>query len=121
MHPLSGGLVGDSEPSWAPRGGRIAFVRARKGTSQIFVTNPGGRLVTQLTSGPAPSAQPSWSPDGSKIVFDRWIAKRIEVWVMNANGSGGHRVVVACDDTYSTDPTSSCALTRADPAWQPGT
>src|SRR5436305_5011045 len=58
---------------------------------------------------------------GSKIVFDRWVAKRLEVWVMNADGSGRQRVAVACDDSYSTDPLGLCAFATAHPVWQPGT
>ncbi|MGB6681465.1 MAG: hypothetical protein WBF08_09120, partial [Candidatus Bathyarchaeia archaeon] len=51
--------------------GKIAFMSYRDGDGEIFVMNPDGTGVTQLTFNTVSDAFPAWSADGSKIVFQR--------------------------------------------------
>jgi TolB protein len=66
-------------PVWSPDGKSIAFFSDRGGNSDIFIVNPDGSQVRQLTRDPFASLyftkssedrNPSWSPDGSQIAFD---------------------------------------------------
>ena len=45
--------------------GKLAFSK----DGDIWVANPDGSNVTQLTTDPATDRKPSWSPDGRKIAF----------------------------------------------------
>ena len=65
-------------PSWSPDGSRIAFSSLDHAVidrpSQVFLIDPDGSNLTQLTSGrTAASFWPAWSPDGSTIVFTRFV------------------------------------------------
>ena len=62
--------------------GSIAFMSNRTGRDEVFVMNPGGDHVTQLTFSPNDEAldnlriewianRPLWSPDGRKLLFTR--------------------------------------------------
>src|SRR3954463_828764 len=73
--------------------GKIAFERA----GQIWTINPDGTGETQLTTGPFPSSEPDWSPDGSRIAYTHVYTSCPggscrEIRIMNADGSGDHRV-----------------------------
>ena len=61
------------EPSWSPRGERIAYVRVdpRTGSQTIWTASPDGSGAEQLT-GPGEYTNlqsPRYSPDGSSLVF----------------------------------------------------
>jgi Tol biopolymer transport system component len=93
--------VGGPAPAAFPGpDGRIAFITDTGGCCNISTMNPDGSDVTQLThvaSGTG-AFDPFWSPDGTAIVFD--LAKfgrtfRSQIWVMNADGSGQHRLLTA--------------------------
>ncbi len=70
-----------TSPSWTPDGSKIAFsglltettTKARKTTTisyqEIFLANPDGTGITQLTSLKSISVAPTWSPDGTTMVF----------------------------------------------------
>jgi len=94
----------DGPGIWSPDGTKIAFVSGRDGNSEIYVMNADGSNPTNLTHNSSGDWYPCWSPDGSKIAFqtDRegpmlvveQVAPKItfpfnlEVFVMNADGSG---------------------------------
>lgn len=65
------------------------------GRSEIWVLDPNGKLLRQVTRvGHAES--PKWSPDGTRILFIRRsrtiAAGSRELWVVNADGSGARRL-----------------------------
>ena len=47
--------------------GQIAFASNREGNWDIFVMNPDGTEVRNITQHPADDRHPSWSPDGKFI------------------------------------------------------
>jgi Tol biopolymer transport system component len=75
--------VGNS--AWSPDGTRIAFEQqlAATQTTEIYLINPDGSGLKQLTHDPMSAASPVWSPDGSRIAFfsDDGLS------VMNADGT----------------------------------
>jgi Tol biopolymer transport system component len=88
-------------PAFSPDGSKIVFTSNRTGTSQVYVMNADGSGQTQLTFDPQPKDQvPDWSPDGSKIAYladTHGISDVVnpswgDIWVMNADGSGQHRI-----------------------------
>jgi eukaryotic-like serine/threonine-protein kinase len=81
-------------PSYSPDGGRIAFSSNRSGTMEVWVCNPDGSNVVQLTEGPGRhQGGPQWSPDGRWIAFSSlgengdWA-----VFVMDSGGGTPRRV-----------------------------
>lgn len=82
------------EPTPFGGGPKIAFVSDRDGWDQIYVMNPDGSEVTQLTFDEVHKSWPMWSPDGSKILYtaDGGLglyntALGLDIWVMDADGS----------------------------------
>ncbi len=60
-------------PAWSPLGDRLAFTHTVLGQKAIYLMDPDGSNLTQLTD-PAPGLEdrtPSWSPDGTQVIFAR--------------------------------------------------
>ena len=105
LTPLgSGTFVRD--PTWAPDGGRIAFVLFAGGSkpANLYSIGADGSDLRQLVVAPLGDNlgvwMPAWSPDGSKIAYlssestadDRWL---INVTVVGADGSDPTQIVQA--------------------------
>jgi len=92
--------------------GEIAFVSMRTGIPQIWLINPQGEFLSQLTNLKQGACQPDWSPDGQKIVFISPCFKReysypkANLHIINSDGSNP----VALDPGYGGN---------YDPAWSP--
>ena len=102
----------EGNPAWSPDGERIAFNYAYGKlkfiagvewieVGSLAVMNPDGSDVRQLTQLKRPTSsedgQPVWSPNGKQIAFVRLNStakprNRQAVFVINANGTGVHRV-----------------------------
>ena len=90
---------GYGDPSWSPDGASIAFSGP---TLDISVIGRDGRGLRRLTDNEGPDWGPVFSPDGRRIAFqsNALCARRMSctgetpmaIWVMNANGSGKHRL-----------------------------
>ncbi|MDR1870521.1 MAG: hypothetical protein LBS60_01115 [Deltaproteobacteria bacterium] len=72
-----------TDPSWSPKGDKIAFVI---GERDIAVINPDGSGYQQLTGGQGRNTHPSFSPDGRMIVFSSTRSGRDQLYIMSANG-----------------------------------
>ena len=88
--------------------GRISFAREVPKTHsiEIFTARPDGTDVQRLTSNPRRvSFVPDWSPDGEMIAFDSdrvdvdGRKKVVQVYVMNADGSGVTQLTRGGDST----------------------
>jgi Tol biopolymer transport system component len=88
----------DDDADWSPDGTKIVFTS--KPTSddprnpvhaEIYVMNPDGTGLTQLTFNDYEERAPAWSPDGSRIVFTARVGTRggdnFEICVMDADGT----------------------------------
>ncbi len=93
-------------PSWSASG-KIAFDNGGPTAGDIFVINPDGTGLEQLTNSPAArNIRPDWSPDGRQIAFVSRRDGNDEIYVMNADGSDPTRI------------TTNTFLDNA-PAWSP--
>jgi Tol biopolymer transport system component len=96
--PLTRLLRYASDAVWSPDGRSIAFDTL----DGAHTVHADGSHLTLLVSGPPGSGPglPSWSPDGTRILYASTPGYsthsgghyRLEVWVMNANGTGRRRL-----------------------------
>jgi Tol biopolymer transport system component len=84
--------------------GTIVWSSARTGNHDLFVMNPDGTDVRQITRGDTVDWFPRFSPDGSKILFCRskkgWVSERDansdgkwDLWTVAPDGTGETKVV----------------------------
>jgi len=87
----------EGDASWSGDGAKVAFSYAadpEKGPYEIWSVNADGSQLTRLTRHRGFSIAPAWSPDATKIVYasDGGQDHGLDLYVMNADGSGKHRV-----------------------------
>jgi len=88
-------------PSWSPDGSRLAIQSGKynrnaptENTAHIWIIDVKSGAATRLNAHSTPylDETPSWFPDGKHIAFQSDRSGRMEVWVMNADGSGARQV-----------------------------
>ena len=95
--------------------GKIAFVSDRDGNREIYVTDPAGRVLRNLTRNPANDMSPAWSPDGTKIAFvsDRdGRGVQFGVYVMDSDGSNVRQLASEGEDPCWYPDGSKVAFVR---------
>jgi Tol biopolymer transport system component len=115
-------LVACGGDSTAPLNDPRGIMLGTSGTgsaSEIFMMRPDGTDRRQLTHNTILDNDPDWSPDGSKIVYISAVdslpgatARRRDVFVMNVDGSGSHRLFRAVDGPGAAHPRWSPDGTR---------
>jgi Tol biopolymer transport system component len=120
-HPLTASHRYSSyEPAYAPRGKRIAFVRAYK-QSDLWTMNADGSHKRNLTStAHVDEIAPAWSPDGKELVFAVESPAALQgIWVVGVDGRGSRQVTNGDDTRPNWSPDgSTIALQRYDAATQ---
>jgi TolB protein len=112
IRPLAAAKGYNAESTITRDGKHIAFTSMRNGDLDIYTMDADGSNVRQLTHELGYDGGPFWSYDGSKIVYraehprtpeqiqdyKNLLARglirpgNLELWVMNADGSGKHQV-----------------------------
>ena len=102
----------DAEGTLSPDGRTIAFTSVRDGDLDIYTMHVDGSNVRRLTTDLGYDGGPFWSHDGTRIVYRAFHPEtpeqqaeyrsllgrhmvrpsRMELWVMNADGSNGRRI-----------------------------
>lgn len=96
------------EPAYSPRGKRIVFVRAFKG-SDLWTMNADGTHKRPLTSTAGiDETDPAWSPDGKEIAFSVGNPPAQDgIWVIGIDGQGRHQLTTGQDVSPSWSPDGS--------------
>lgn len=120
-HPLTTSRRYSSfEPAYAPRGKRIAFVRAYK-QSDLWTMNADGTHKRDLTStAHVDEIDPAWSPDGKELAFAVEKPQALQgIWVVGVDGKGSRQLTNGDDTHPSWSPTAGeIAFQRYDAATQ---
>lgn len=96
----------DVTPQYSPDGTKIAFSSARTGYREIWLSNPDGSDVTQLTDMKlGRTSAPYWSPDGSWLAFQCAHDGQIDVYAVRATGGEPRRITE--DPSNDVQPTIS--------------
>jgi len=100
-----------AEGTLSPDGQTIVFTSLKDGDLEIYTMKTDGSNLRRLTTTAGYDGGPFFSPDGTKIVYRAWHPtdtaltnyqnllkqrlvrpNRMEIWVMNADGSGQHQI-----------------------------
>jgi hypothetical protein len=89
LRPLRRGGVATQprDLAWSRDGSRLLFVARDE---RIWSMDAEGKNLVRLAKG----RSPTWSPDGRRVAFVKY-GNRGFIWVVNADGSGEHRLVKA--------------------------
>jgi TolB protein len=80
-------------PRFAPEGEYAIMSVAENGTTDIYEIDLRSGIFMKLTSGLGViNTSPSYAPDGNKIVFNSDRSGGRQIYVMNRDGSGVHRI-----------------------------
>ena len=94
----------DTGAKWSPDGSKIAFVSDRSGSSQIWVINPDGSGLQQVTQGPAKHAWPEWNTASTRIIYWGHNADTGEHLIQHNNVAGDDEVTVIASTDYLNRP-----------------
>ena len=89
---LTHGPGGDFQPNWSPDGTKLASFSSRTGSPNIFEVDLAGGTPGALTANSGVNVNPFFSPDGAHLAYQSDHSGRLEVWIMNADGSNTRQV-----------------------------
>jgi Tol biopolymer transport system component len=74
---------------WTPGNAETVFMSSRGGDTEVYLTRGiGGSDWVDLTQSDGGDNWPVWSPDGERIAFQSSREDKLDIYVMNADGSG---------------------------------
>ena len=110
-HRLTSNGVYTAEATLSPDGKTIVFTSLKDGDLELYTMSVDGSNVRRLTNAPGYDGGAFFSPDGKQIIYRSWhptgdslVAyqellkqglvrpNRMEIWVMNADGSGQRQI-----------------------------
>ena len=62
---------------------QIAFTSRRTGTSEVYVIDPDGSHLTQITRNNSINLSPAWSPDNTRLFFTSYIQNSPDLYVID--------------------------------------
>ncbi len=80
------------DPAWSKVGNWIAFYSNIRGNYDIWMVNPEGRMLTQLTQESFSDRSPSWSSEGKKIAFQSNRDGTNEIWVLDVESGAFEQI-----------------------------
>jgi TolB protein len=108
---ISLAACGDGSTSPMNDRGMMLVVSGTGSASEIYAMRPDGSERLQLTHNAVLDGDPDWSPDGRQIVFVSGVdsepgapARRRDVYLMSADGSGAHRLFQAASGAGAAHP-----------------
>ena len=119
---LTDSTGGDGTPEWSPNGSKISWgCPALPGKGVICVMNADSTGQVPITDGSVKDSPPAaWSPDGMKLAFSSDRDGDLEIYVMNADGSGVQRITTrdSPDQTNFPGYSSFWDTFKYNPAFQ---
>ncbi len=87
--PLTKGPWGviNVEPSIHPQTRKIAFSSDKGGNTMIYVMNPSGNNVKQLTFSGTHNSNPDWHPEKDELVFSGLSNGRMDLFLISSKGT----------------------------------
>lgn len=74
---VSGDMVEDSFPVWAPKGDRLAFIGHYEAfSSEVYTISGSGKKIRRLTDNLAEDFLPCWEPKGKGILYAGYVPGR---------------------------------------------
>jgi TolB protein len=106
---LTDGSNYDADLAWSPDGTKIVFASDRSGTFRLYVMDPDGHNVRELTqvNNPGGNAYPAWSPDGKRIAYT------------NSAPDGSRQIFVIDADGKNTKQLTKDGNFNCYAAWSP--
>jgi TolB protein len=96
-------------PAWSPDGHQIAFqtTPAKGKPGHIWIADAETGVARKVAAHAQPYVDevPAWFPDGTRLAFQSNRTHRMEIWVMNANGSGA-RQITRSEGRFSPETSS---------------
>lgn len=75
-----------------PEDGLVVFDSNQGAGIEIYVVNPDGSNLTQLTDSPGEDREPVWAPVGSRIAFQSTRDLNQEIYSIHPDGSDGRNL-----------------------------
>jgi TolB protein len=95
----------NSGAAFSPDNKRLALTMSFPGNPEIFLMDPGSKVVQRITNSFGLDVDPAWSPDGKSLAFVSDRSGRPMVYKMDASGANIQRLTYA--GHYNATPTWS--------------